>query len=290
MNTARYVHTATLLPNGKTLVAGGWRGTSASITTSAELYDPADGTWTNTGAMTAPRTDHRATLFAQWPGAGRKGDLSSSTWLSSAELYDPATGMWTATGSIPPGVKLRRRLCSPTERFSWPPGHPLEDAADLPTRNCMMLAWDTAIPGSRRSPPSPHRSCWAGNLTLTGSGFRGISEASGGTAQGSPPITPSFNCAAWKAGNHVPAIDQLVGHEFHFSRRIEFPARLGAGHGIRQRHSQHQQHRQYHCPRSNPAILTGATTQPDARSQIRLHQHRGSAGSACWRPPTSRNP
>ncbi len=38
MNRARYLHTATMLPNGKVLVAGG-----AKTTASAELYDPGSG-------------------------------------------------------------------------------------------------------------------------------------------------------------------------------------------------------------------------------------------------------
>ena len=55
LGTARYLHTATLLPNGKVLVAGG--NTAAGITTSAELYDPSAGTWTP-----AATDEHRALL------------------------------------------------------------------------------------------------------------------------------------------------------------------------------------------------------------------------------------
>src|SRR5262249_48715926 len=45
--TARLRHTATVLPNGKVLVAGGNHGLALS---SAELYDPATGTWAATGS------------------------------------------------------------------------------------------------------------------------------------------------------------------------------------------------------------------------------------------------
>src|SRR6266480_5627893 len=48
LNTARDVHTSTLLPNGMVLVAGGTDIGSVS-TPSAELYDPASGNWTVTG-------------------------------------------------------------------------------------------------------------------------------------------------------------------------------------------------------------------------------------------------
>ena len=52
LNTSRYNHTATTLDNGRVLVAGG--NNSARLAT-AELYDPATGTWTKTGDMGAAR-------------------------------------------------------------------------------------------------------------------------------------------------------------------------------------------------------------------------------------------
>src|ERR1035437_3077695 len=62
MVTARYNHTATLLSNGKVLVAGGVTNYGTTIgTSSAELFDPATGRWTTTGAMTTSRYDHTAT-------------------------------------------------------------------------------------------------------------------------------------------------------------------------------------------------------------------------------------
>src|SRR6478736_1712490 len=59
--TARSGHTATLLPNGKVLVAGGFDGNS--ILRSAELYDPANGTWSATGSLASARAYHTATLL-----------------------------------------------------------------------------------------------------------------------------------------------------------------------------------------------------------------------------------
>src|SRR5437870_8864235 len=61
LNTPRYYHTATLLPNGMVLVAGGFSTGGAS--TSAELYDPASGTWTATGNINTARYMHTATLL-----------------------------------------------------------------------------------------------------------------------------------------------------------------------------------------------------------------------------------
>src|SRR2546428_348064 len=59
----RQQHTSTLLPNGKTLIAGGTAGGGAA-TTSSELYDPVAGTFTATGSLNTGRIYHTATLLS----------------------------------------------------------------------------------------------------------------------------------------------------------------------------------------------------------------------------------
>jgi probable HAF family extracellular repeat protein len=88
MNAARFGHTATMLNTGKVLIAGG-NGLS-----SAELYDPATGTFTLTGSMAALRYGHTATLV---PGGNV---LIAGGNTNAAELYNPATGTFTSTGSM----------------------------------------------------------------------------------------------------------------------------------------------------------------------------------------------
>ena len=72
LNTAALFHTATLLPNGKVLVAGGFDNNNGYLT-SAELYDPASGTWTATGSLNTARYLSHGDVAAQRQGAGGRG-------------------------------------------------------------------------------------------------------------------------------------------------------------------------------------------------------------------------
>ena len=95
LNAPRHGHTATLLTNGKVLVAGG-ASSCGSRMSSAELYDPSTGTWSVTGSLHIARGCHAATLLPN----GKvliAGNCESS---SSTELYDPVSGTWQPTGSF----------------------------------------------------------------------------------------------------------------------------------------------------------------------------------------------
>ena len=104
-SSIRDSHTATLLPSGMVLVAGGVTnvfegGTHfTGLATTAELYDPITGAWTDTGALNAVRRFYTATLLPNGKVVAVGGEGIGGL-LSSAELYDPATGKWTPTSAM----------------------------------------------------------------------------------------------------------------------------------------------------------------------------------------------
>jgi hypothetical protein len=109
MTSARSEHTATLLSNGKVLLAGGV--SSSGFLATAELYDPSTNAFTATvGVMASPRHRHTATLLNNGTVLLVGGENASSN-LSSAELYDPATDTFTA---IPGGMTVARSLPTAT--------------------------------------------------------------------------------------------------------------------------------------------------------------------------------
>jgi hypothetical protein len=97
LNTARDGHTATLLDDGKVLVAGGYNNGDL---TSTELYDPGTGTWMSTGSLNIARHGHTATLLADGRVLVAGGHSNTGGDLTSAEIYDPTSGIWTVTGSL----------------------------------------------------------------------------------------------------------------------------------------------------------------------------------------------
>jgi len=103
MTTPRGLHGAAALEDGRVLVVGGIADFGVIVAT-AELYDPATGTFALTGAPADARS--RPTVVGLADGrvlivGGRGGD--GSVYFSSAEIYDPASGQFSPTGetSVP---------------------------------------------------------------------------------------------------------------------------------------------------------------------------------------------
>ena len=108
MTIRRWSHAATTLADGRVLVTGGRTGATAAtgvVLATAEIYDPATDTWTETaGPMNVARRSHTSTLLPNGKvliaGGGNGVSTTTSQPIQSAELFDPATGMFTLIGNM----------------------------------------------------------------------------------------------------------------------------------------------------------------------------------------------
>ena len=97
MGVARFYPTTTLLADGRVLVTGG--SSNSAVLASAEIYDPATGTFAATGSMSAARAGHTATRLAD----GKvlvSGGLTAADATTGADIYDPASSTFTATSAL----------------------------------------------------------------------------------------------------------------------------------------------------------------------------------------------
>jgi N-acetylneuraminic acid mutarotase len=109
MRTARAHHTATLLLDGRVLVAGGAAASlSGPALATAEIYDPATDSWATTTSMQAGREFHTATLLADGRLLVLGGQTQASNMgipdqrpLASAEIFDPHGGTWSTVKPMP---------------------------------------------------------------------------------------------------------------------------------------------------------------------------------------------
>jgi alpha-tubulin suppressor-like RCC1 family protein len=111
MATPRQNHTATLMTNGKVLVAGGSSNGGTTSLATAEVFDPATSTWTSVATpMISPRQLHAAIQLGTVANATTSGKVlitgglqPPNGTLHGSTLYSPTAGTWTAAQSMPSG-------------------------------------------------------------------------------------------------------------------------------------------------------------------------------------------
>lgn len=186
MTVARSGHSATFLPDGRVLIAGGDGPPSNPAGRSAEIYDPATGLFTATGSMNMPRANHSAVLLP----IGKVLIVGPDVSLG-AELYDPSTGRFQVTGAMlaQPAVWTAALLANgkvlvagttgaqlydpgsetfqPTGAYAVPPAEILPTAVALPDGRALLVGTD---------PPQlydPARNAFSPTASLSATGVFG---------------------------------------------------------------------------------------------------------------------
>jgi len=113
MGSARTLHTASLLADGRVLVTGGFGG--PGLLSDAELYLPDQGRWVPAAPMTSSRANHAATVLSDGTVL-----VSGGSALASAEVFDPSAlnglGMWTPTGPMGTARSQHTATVLPSDR------------------------------------------------------------------------------------------------------------------------------------------------------------------------------
>ena len=112
-----FAHTATRLPDGDILFAGGFSAVdpgsgSVAATDAVYRFDPTSGEWTQVGILAEARGSHRATLLSDGTVL-LSGGMSGVAALSSVERYDPVTNQSAVVGSLVSGRHAHTALLLP---------------------------------------------------------------------------------------------------------------------------------------------------------------------------------
>jgi hypothetical protein len=137
----RVGHTATLLLDGRVLVAGGTSQSGGQPRAAAEVYDPAADTWTAVDDMPEARTDHTAVRVRDGSVIVAGGTALQGEQPVSIVRFDPADGTWAAAGTLESGFRPGRSalLCDGTVLLASGPSVLVYDPeAELVTRSAAL--------------------------------------------------------------------------------------------------------------------------------------------------------
>ena len=252
MKRASSHHTATLLKDGRVLIAGGKYGSTQLAT--LEIFDPASRTFSLAAPLKHARQDHTATLLANGTVLIAGGSNSSGP-LASAEIYNPATNKVTATGSL----STARTLASASMLLDFNGDVLIEGGQDANGNDLGTAEEFDPITGTFATLTAQMITARSGHLGLT-LPYNGKVLIAGGASAGAPvaatelydPIVQAFvdNGAMSEARDEfaanffaLPAVGQVLmsggmdstrhsaraGRDVFLSDHPHRPARLSAG-------------------------------------------------------------
>ena len=240
MRVPRLGHTATLLRDGKILVAGGTQGVTSNSSL-AEVYDPATDRWADAGSLIVPRRAHVAVLLGdgQVLVAGGGNDAGPT---ATAERYDPARNTWFAVGALaaaryghtltllPDGQVLAAggrgatvdRYDPATER--WTAAPPLAVAREAHAATLLLDGSVLVVGGfggggersaERYSDPAERARCFAEIEYCLSGRFLAYWEAHGGLALNGLPISREFSQVLEDGKAYTVQYCERVRLEYH---------------------------------------------------------------------------
>ncbi len=188
MNAIRFAPTATLLPSGQVLIAGGGT-TGGNPIASAEVYDPTAETFTTVGSLATARNYATGTLLNDGTVLVAGGVFQTGT--ATAEIYNPTTKTFSATKGT-----MTTKRASHTATL-------LSDGTVLIAGGIQNYSGETVISTAERYNPSTGQFTAVGNMTTARCGHTatrlndGTVLITGGTAQSGKPIASAeiFNPA-----------------------------------------------------------------------------------------------
>ena len=191
----RRYSTATLLTNGKVLVAGGSDDT-VLYQNKAEIYNPATGTWALTGNMHVARTTHTANLLPNGQVVV-VGGYNAAGGITSVEIFNPTTGTWINSTPLTAAREGHTTILLPSGQLFTIGGY--DDATDIAPSTTEILTpstanWLTAPTGNLTSVRFAHTSTLLTNgKVLVAGGYGTGQSASLNTAELYDPATASWS-------------------------------------------------------------------------------------------------
>jgi hypothetical protein len=219
LTTHRGGHTATLLPDGRVLVAAGGQNNSSNFLSSAEVYDSGQGVWSPAGSIAVTRQEHAATLLAD----GRVLVTGGHGWdgtTATAGIFSSSSGSWDTVPSMlqPRGLHTGTLLnnqqvlvvggrqgnsgpCLATAELYGIAGEPAGIAPQITSSNSFNgtvgVAFSNTVTASGTAP-----------ITFTGSNLpTGLNISTNGVISGTPTIAGT-NSAVFTASNSFGVASQ----------------------------------------------------------------------------------